>query len=345
MAERLEERGFEVGWQRLEQHPLPPAQRLRGAFGGRPDQVSRYAAAANGSRPDGPFLLAHSYLSEAFSAAPAQPRLVDFVDLEWRVTRDVARLAPSRARGLYLHGQSRLLRRHERRLVRSGPSLFVTESEREWAVEQGADPDTALLVPNELPASGRREAKEVWRRRRQAEQEPLLAYVGKVSHRPNHLPLLRFLSTEWPLVRREVPEVRLAIAGRVDPATAEALGAHPGVEVLGFVPDVSDLLSRAKAAILPFASTGGSSLRVLFYALAGVPLVGSPLAFRGFPPELGLVAADSGAWTGQLSELLTQPAEAATESAAGRRDAATEILADPRPWDRLAELAQQIDRA
>jgi hypothetical protein len=162
--------------------------------------------------------------------------------------------------------------------------------------------------------------------------------MGSLQHRPNHLALLRFLSSEWGEVRKVLPDVRLAVAGRVQPELAAQLSAYEGVDVRGFVEDSAEFLRQAKVAILPFESSGGSSLRVLYFALAGIPLVGSPLALRGFPPELGDVASQPHEWTGLLREMLEQSDGQATKQAGERRRFAEALHADAEPWERLASL-------
>jgi hypothetical protein len=265
---------------------------------------------------------------------------VDFHDIEWRALAEVATLQPSVARRGWLRLQSVLLRRAEARVVRQQPCLFVRDEERGWAVEQGADPARMVVVPNLLPRSGQEEAARIWEAREQASPLPQLTYMGKVSHRPNYLALKRFLDAHWDALRQERPDLTLSVIGRTDAASRESLGSYPGVELEGFVPDATGHLAATAAAILPFDTSGGSSLRVLFYALAGVPLVGSSSAFRGFPAGLGSVAATGEDWRAHMDRLLGASQEELLAEGRERREAAVALHDDPEPWDRLyAQLA------
>jgi glycosyltransferase involved in cell wall biosynthesis len=211
---------------------------------------------------------------------------------------------------------------------------FVQESEREWAIGEGADPEATLLIPNRLPHAAVAEAEAIHASRESSTKEPLLVYVGKLDHWPNFLALLRCLDSSWARIKAEFPQARLSAIGRVHDDTARALARYPDVACLGFVPDVTEHLAPARAAILPFYASMGSSLRVLFYALAGLPVVGSPLAFRGFPELEGTVARDD--WVGAVGRVLTADEAQLAEEAARLRATALELQRDDGPWDRLA---------
>src|SRR5204863_3289417 len=111
---------------------------------------------------------------------------------------------------------------------------------------------------------------------------------------------------------------------------------------LGFVPDVTEHLAPARAAILPFFASMGSSLRVLFYALAGVPVVGSPLAFRGFSELEGTVAHGDD-WVPAVGRVLTRDEQQLADETARLRAIALELQRDEVPWDRLADAVTNLN--
>jgi hypothetical protein len=318
IAERLEDLGVESVWRVTPAAASSVARRLVNLAAGQPDEVARYRRGEARAPAGANVIFGHSYV------APRRPEaqgaaFVDWQNVEWHTLRDVARLVRGPRRS-YVHLQARLMRRHERALVRN-PRLFhlmATESELAWAVTQGAAEQNLILCPNQLPRASVREAEAI-RAARPGAPRTHLVYIGRLIHRPNHLPLERFLEEQWAGLRRARPDARLQIAGKVAPEVAARLGRHDGVEVLGFVEDLTSTLAGASAAILPFETRGGSSLRVLYCALAGIPVVGPSAAFRGFPTGLGVVVREPDDWVAGLSALLGADGEADARTALARR--------------------------
>jgi len=264
------------------------------------------------------------------------PAIVDFHNLEWRHLLDGApggAAAPVR-RTWTLH-QARLMRGLEvRALAGADLSLLVSASERAWArsVAPGAP---TLLVPSVMPAAEIRAAERIAAARDPRPHE--LAYVGTLTFPPNVASLERFLHRDWPAMRARVPALRLSVAGACAPPVRERLGRQPGVTPLGFVEDLAPLLARCQAVVMPFDGAAGTSLRAVYYALAGLPVIGSPAAFRGLAFDAGIVADSPAAWAAALSGDGPKRAEAAARAA---RDAARRLQDDPAPWDRLAAALQ-----
>ncbi|HUA02496.1 MAG TPA: glycosyltransferase [Solirubrobacteraceae bacterium] len=349
LAERMEERGVTVGWRRVGQQvksrrrkALDLARLKPGIVGG----VS-ISPPANGSSCQ-IAVAAHSFLAPQLEALPPHvPRVVDFHNLEWQHMADSAALERPGAgpRGLvrkgYLDAQVRLIRRFERSLIRrSDLSLFVSEPEIDWAHRIPARGDV-LLVPSVLPRATEQAALEIAARRRPLPAGPHLVYVGTLAFPPNALSLVDFLERSWPAIRNAFPAAWLAIAGGCDEHLRASLERHPGVRALGYVDDLGDLLARCTAAVMPFEGLAGTSLRALFYALAGVPVVGSPGAFRGLTFRLGIEASTPNEW----AEGVGRAAEAPTEEA---HRAALGLQRDAGPWDdlrdRFGALARTGDR-
>jgi hypothetical protein len=158
------------------------------------------------------------------------------------------------------------------------------------------------------------------------------AYLGRLTFPPNLHALLDFLATTWPAIRAARPGARLEVVGACGARARAAIGRSPGVRVLGHVDDLIPVLSAAAAALLPFRGRAGSSLRIPFLALAGLPVVGSPDAFRDLPVGLGSVARRPEEWAQAVLAAPARPAgerAAAWELARARQD-------DGTPWDRLA---------
>ena len=102
---------------------------------------------------------------------------------------------------------------------------------------------------------------------------PTAVFVGRLSQSKG----LDHLADIWPRVLAGAPGTRLLLAGEPDPldpadAALEHLTAMPGVEALGFVDEMADLLQRADVLVHP-SRREGLPAAVLEAAACAVPAV------------------------------------------------------------------------
>jgi hypothetical protein len=192
-----------------------------------------------------------------------------------------------------------------------------------------------------LPTAQERAAAAISAQRQP--QRGRLAYVGALTFPTNLTSLERFLARDWPAMRAAAPDLQLTVAGACTPADRAGLDRHPGVRTLGFVPDLTNVLAGCEAVVMPFDGVAGTSLRALFYALAGLPVIGSPLAFRGIDFPSGIVARDPAGWADAVRRIAGGDRTVTTAAPATRRQAQAH-QDDPEPWDRLAAAIQALTR-
>jgi hypothetical protein len=352
IAERLEDRGTEVTWRTVPRTATSRASKLHSLVRGDAALAGEYVPPAPISGADADVVIvAHSYLVPAVvPALLGLPRIVDFHNLEFLSLADGRGDAGGFARWprrYYDRRQVDFMRRLERDVVaRADLSLFVSEEERDWA--RGAVPGArTLLAGSVLPRSEERAAAEIATRR--AARRGELVYVGRLTFPTNLISLRRFLARDWPAMRAAEPDLRLTVAGACDGGDRAELERHPGVRALGFVEDLTGILSGCQAVVMPFDGVAGTSLRALFYALAGLPVVGSPGAFRGVGLGGGIVAGDPAAWVDAARETAIGGAGPSAAAAHRTREAQRRAQAhqsDPEPWDRLsAAIAGLVVRA
>jgi hypothetical protein len=219
-------------------------------------------------------------------------------------------------------------------LARASLSWFVTDDELRVA-DHLAPGARKLLVPNVLPRADAERAATIRSARSESDTEPFLTYLGTLTYPPNLVALQSFLRHVWPELTRRVPGIRLRVVGASSAADVSSIASHADVDALGFVGDLTPVLARTSGVVFPFGGGGGSSLRVLFCALAGVPIVGSPAAFRGFGGDLGISARSPQEWAAAVYELHSRsPGVAARLMRA--RDAALRLQNARGPWDTLS---------
>jgi glycosyltransferase involved in cell wall biosynthesis len=108
-----------------------------------------------------------------------------------------------------------------------------------------------------------------------------ILFVGVMSYEPNIQAAIRLARRVMPRVRRRVPDARLTIAGRDPDPRVRAL-ANERVRVTGAVDDLAALFDRHAAYANLVAFGGGGSLKTLEPLCAGLPLVASRFAIRGY---------------------------------------------------------------
>ncbi|MFO0573844.1 MAG: glycosyltransferase family 4 protein [Polyangia bacterium] len=147
-------------------------------------------------------------------------------------------------------------------------------------------------------------------------EPPRLCYVGSLSWHPNVLGLDWFCQKVWPHVQALRPDARLTIAGsglaagpdgrpRV-PVTWQV----PGVDVVGYVPDLEALYQRALAAIAPVLGGSGVRIKLLESLRAGLPTVTTSAGAAGLPLTPGrevLIEDDPRRFAQAAARLLTDP--------------------------------------
>jgi glycosyltransferase involved in cell wall biosynthesis len=113
------------------------------------------------------------------------------------------------------------------------------------------------------------------------DRPPTLLFFGNLGYFHNVEPA-RFIAQEViPLVRRELPDARLRIAGARPTKAVLALDSLPGVDVAGPVDDMVAELHHAAAAVLPIFTGSGIKMKVLESFAAGTPVVTNALGADG----------------------------------------------------------------
>lgn len=169
------------------------------------------------------------------------------------------------------------------RLVRSWQTAVCQHCARIWLTY----PEQADTLPSSIPTDILENipfASETVIYDESDPQCPYLFTVGVLSHPPNYHGLRRFLREIWPALHATFPDLRWKIAGRdCPPALVEECAGTPGVELLGFAPDLAPLYRNALACIVPVATGAGTCIKVREALLWGRACLGWPFAFRGIP--------------------------------------------------------------
>jgi glycosyltransferase involved in cell wall biosynthesis len=165
-------------------------------------------------------------------------------------------------------------------------------------------------------------------------EEPRAYFVGKLDYAPNYEGL-QWLTTEvWPLVRRELPGAELLVAGSgaLPPAVAATVASSSGVSLLGEVDSIDELQRRARVALVPILTGGGTRLKLLEACAGGRAIVTTPVGGEGL--ELPGFVAVAGTPAGFAQETVRRLRDRALVEREGR--ALADWVSDKR-WDVLVE--------
>jgi glycosyltransferase involved in cell wall biosynthesis len=210
--------------------------------------------------------------------------------------------------------QARKLRRYEGRALDAADAVVCVSAEDARALRSVGCPRRLAIVPNgvDVGAMPRRPAEPAG--------ETVL-FTGTMDYRPNVDAARWFVTEVWPLVRRARPAARFVIAGRDPAPSVRALGARPGVEVTGAVPEVAPLFRAAAVYAAPLRIGGGVRLKILEAFAHGAPVVSTGMGAEGIDLVDGrdaLLADEPAAFARAVVRLLDDPAAGRALADGGR---------------------------
>ncbi|MGW4593139.1 glycosyltransferase [Amycolatopsis thermoflava] len=206
--------------------------------------------------------------------APRARIVFDTVDLHFvRLSREaelVERLGGAPETSTMLHQRAKLYRELELALVRAcDRTLVVSEAERDLLADLAPGAPVSVLSNVHTPGP---EASPDGR--------PGVLFVGSFEHPPNRDAAYWLAGEIWPLVRRQVPDAVLDLVGHDPSNELRTLDGH-GVKFRGWVPALGALYETARLSVAPLRFGAGVKGKVGESLAAGVPVVGTTLAFEG----------------------------------------------------------------
>lgn len=110
-----------------------------------------------------------------------------------------------------------------------------------------------------------------------------ILFVGFLSYIYNSEGIDSFLKESWPLVRQAYPDAVLRLVGsRLNTEDRDRWATAPGVDVVGFVPDLREAYRDCAFAVVPVWAGGGTNIKVAEALMYGRTCVVSQPAHRGY---------------------------------------------------------------
>jgi glycosyltransferase involved in cell wall biosynthesis len=108
-----------------------------------------------------------------------------------------------------------------------------------------------------------------------------LVYSGALTYGANFDAMLYFLTDIYPLIQKEVPQVKLYVTGKVNDVPLERLPRLPGVIFTGYLPDIRPRVAQSWVSVVPLRVGGGTRLKILESLALGTPVVSTSKGAEG----------------------------------------------------------------
>lgn len=138
---------------------------------------------------------------------------------------------------------------------------------------------------------------------------PRLLFFGNFAYSPNRDGLSWLLDEVFPRVRGQLGDAYLALAGaNMDTLLLRKVANVRGIEVIGWVPDITTELDRADVVVCPLRIGGGMKVKTIEALRRGCALVSTSIGVQGLSPEqraATLVADDAETFTEHVVRVCT----------------------------------------
>ena len=137
-----------------------------------------------------------------------------------------------------------------------------------------------------------------------------LIFNGALTYSPNYEAINYFLQNIFPLVRAEIPDIRLQITGSTDKVPLTQLPLDDHVIFTGYLPDIRPAVAGSWVCVVPLRSGGGTRLKILEAMALGTPVISTSKGAEGLTAIDGkhlLIADTPGEFAAQTVHLLRNP--------------------------------------
>jgi glycosyltransferase involved in cell wall biosynthesis len=179
--------------------------------------------------------------------------------------------------------QRALLHRRERLLSDRFTTLSVcSESDRAYLGSERVH-----VIPNGFARPN------IEPQRKPTHQPPRIGFIGLYSYAPNLDGVRWFLREAWPIIRREIPDVRFRMIGRDTDGALKPR--EPNVDALGWLEDPADEIATWSAMVIPIRLGGGTRIKIADAFSRKCPVVSTRFGAHGYEVQSGkhLLLADA----------------------------------------------------
>lgn len=178
----------------------------------------------------------------------------------------------------YLH-EYRGLFREECNAYRKQDIVFTTSARDKEIIDEIAPKVPKYVIPNGVDT-------EYFIPNNDKVEPNSLVFTGLMKYVPNYDGILYFLDEIFPLILKEIPDVKIYIVGNQPPPFLQRR-ASANVIITGFVEDVRPYVWRSKAYVVPLRMGGGTRLKVVEAMSMKKPIVTTSIGCEGIEVTSG----------------------------------------------------------
>lgn len=209
-------------------------------------------------------------------------KILDAHNVEYDNFRRMAGMASSDLKQLFYQREYEKFYEEEVEICNRQDAIFTTSGRDREMLDKDSPGIPKYVIPNGVDMSYFRPSEE--------EREPYsLVFTGMMGYVPNYEGMLFFLDEILPLIRKEIPEVKVYIVGKSPPDIFKKRESE-NVIVTGFVEDVRPYVWRSSVFIVPLNMGGGTRLKVLEALSMKKPVVTTSIGCEGIDVEDGVSA-------------------------------------------------------
>ena len=160
-------------------------------------------------------------------------------------------------------------------IARMDITSTISDLDREHLIRMGADSRKLITLP--VSVGPRLKLKSTYNL-----QSKNLLFIGGLAWEPNLVGLKWFVDKVYPLVRRELPEIPLVIAG-----SGPFQHFPEPINNLGYVEDINPLYLQAAIFIVPILRGSGVRLKIFDAMKRGIPVVSTSIGASGINLQHG----------------------------------------------------------
>lgn len=176
--------------------------------------------------------------------------------------------------------ESRRLIAYEKAMLDAYPQVLVCSQEDQAYLKETHKVSRIDLLPNGVDLDQFSPRGQDY-----AALSPVL-FTGNMDYAPNVDAVVHFVHNIWPRIQRALPGLRFVIAGQ-RPVKAVKDLASESVVVTGFVEDLAGVYHQSSVLVSPLRFGAGTQNKVLEALAMGVPVVSTPIGFKGLGLQSG----------------------------------------------------------
>jgi len=208
-----------------------------------------------------------------FSFAPDATKILDAHNVEYEIYRQMWHTSRSPLRKLHYRHEYQNLFHYETDIYKKQDAIFATSEGDRKVIDRHAPEVPKFVVPNGVDTGYFHNGKEP--------NEPYsLIFSGTIGYVPNYDGITYFLDSIFPLIQRQVPQVKIYIVGMSPPNDLKKR-ASENIVVTDFVPDVRPYFEKASVYVVPLRLGSGTRLKILEAMSMHKPVVTTSIGSEG----------------------------------------------------------------